>query len=116
MNRNLSRMQRPRLILAQIDKNMTALGWQKVNVEENPDVLINARRLVDDYCCLLVRLLVLVVWRVLSILGLGISILCIFLYYGNSADAHGRSGCNGFGWPPGNSMGGRDQWYFDVLL
>ena len=28
------------LILAQIEKNMTSLGWQKVEVEEDPDVLL----------------------------------------------------------------------------
>ena len=28
------------LILAQIDKNMTALGWQKVGVDQSPDLLL----------------------------------------------------------------------------
>ena len=35
-------------ILAQIEKNMTALGWAKVDYDENPDVLINACCLGDD--------------------------------------------------------------------
>ena len=102
-------------ILAQIDKNMLALGWTKVPYNDSPRCAINTRCLGDNNRTLLLRLLVLVVRWILSILGLGISVL-FNLFHGDLAHAYGRSGCSGCRWTPGHTMGRRDQWYFDVLL
>ena len=102
-------------ILAQIDKNMLALGWSKVAYNAKPRCALNTCCLGNNNGTLLLRLLVLVVWWILSILGMGISVL-FNLFHGDLAHAYGRSGRIGCKWTPGNTMGRRDQWYFDVLL